>query len=73
MAELTTDGVVRGAGSGTPRIRAESDRIVCEVHDGGQPNDPLAGRRPPRPTQTSMPAVPRPERDSAAGLWLRRR
>ncbi|MFF4037154.1 hypothetical protein [Streptomyces sp. NPDC001816] len=51
MAELTTDSVVHGAGSGTLRIGAESDRIVCEVHDGGQLNDPLVGRRPPHPTQ----------------------
>ncbi|MFD5797256.1 ATP-binding protein [Streptomyces diastatochromogenes] len=51
MAELTTDSVVHGAGSGTLRIGAESDRIVCEVHDGGQLNDPLVGRRPPHPMQ----------------------
>ncbi|MEU2551376.1 hypothetical protein ABZ589_06690 [Streptomyces sp. NPDC013313] len=35
MAELITNSVVYGAGLGTVRIRAESDRIVCEVHDGG--------------------------------------
>ncbi|MFG2607138.1 anti-sigma factor RsbA family regulatory protein [Streptomyces sp. NPDC048514] len=51
VAELTTNSVVHGAGSGTLRIWAESDRIVCEVHDGGQLTDPLAGRRPPDPTQ----------------------
>ncbi|MFJ9733487.1 anti-sigma factor RsbA family regulatory protein [Streptomyces sp. NPDC101169] len=51
VAELTTNSVVHGAGSGTLRIWAESDRIVCEVHDGGQLTDPLAGRRPPSPTQ----------------------
>ncbi|MFD5538400.1 anti-sigma factor RsbA family regulatory protein [Streptomyces sp. NPDC127079] len=51
VAELTTNSVVHGAGSGTLRIWAESDRIVCEVHDGGQLNDPLAGRRPPHPTR----------------------
>ncbi|MEU0177582.1 anti-sigma factor RsbA family regulatory protein [Streptomyces massasporeus] len=51
VAELTTNSVVHGAGSGTLRIWAESDRIVCEVHDGGQLTDPLAGRRPPNPTQ----------------------
>ncbi|MFF4401672.1 hypothetical protein [Streptomyces sp. NPDC001480] len=32
--------MVHGAGSGTLRIWAESDRVVCEVHDGG-----LARRR----------------------------
>ncbi|GAA2534345.1 MULTISPECIES: anti-sigma factor RsbA family regulatory protein [Streptomyces] len=51
VAELTTNSVVHGAGSGTLRIWAESDRIVCEVHDGGRLTDPLAGRRPPNPTQ----------------------
>jgi anti-sigma regulatory factor (Ser/Thr protein kinase) len=51
VAELTTNSVVHGAGSDTLRIGAESDRIVCEVHDSGQLNDPLAGRRPSHPTQ----------------------
>ncbi|MER8001040.1 ATP-binding protein [Streptomyces sp. NPDC095613] len=51
MAELTTDSVVHGVGSDTLRIGAESDRIVCEVHDSGQLKDPLAARRPPHPTQ----------------------
>ncbi|WP_251091362.1 anti-sigma factor RsbA family regulatory protein [Streptomyces sp. Caat 7-52] len=51
VAELTTNSVVHGAGSGTLRIWAESDRIICEVHDGGQMTDPLAGRRPANPTQ----------------------
>ncbi|MGV9930877.1 hypothetical protein ACWDY4_09880 [Streptomyces olivaceoviridis] len=50
MSEPTTGSVVHGAGSGTLWIWAESDRVVCEVHDGGRLNDPL-GRRPPRPTQ----------------------
>lgn len=50
-AELTTNSVVHGAGSGTLRIWPESDRVVLEVHDGGQLTDPLAGRRPPNPTQ----------------------
>ncbi|WP_439334052.1 hypothetical protein [Streptomyces griseofuscus] len=82
MAELTTNSVVHGAGSDTLRIGAESDRIVCEVHDSGQPNDPLAGGVRCHPDllgwlptlcPTSMPAALRPERDRAAGLWLRRR
>ncbi|MFJ7146739.1 anti-sigma factor RsbA family regulatory protein [Streptomyces sp. NPDC100445] len=51
VAELTTNSVVHGAGTGTLRIWTENDRIVCEVHDGGQLTDPLAGRRPPNPTQ----------------------
>ncbi|MFK8907146.1 anti-sigma factor RsbA family regulatory protein [Streptomyces sp. YS-3] len=51
VAELTTNSIVHGAGWGTLRIWAENGRIVCEVHDGGQLTDPLAGRRPPHPTQ----------------------
>jgi anti-sigma regulatory factor (Ser/Thr protein kinase) len=51
VAELTTNSVVHGAGSGTLRIWAESGQLVCEVHDGGRLTDPLAGRRPPNPTQ----------------------
>ncbi|MFE9476889.1 hypothetical protein [Streptomyces griseofuscus] len=82
MAELTTNSVVHGAGSDTLRIGAESDRIVCEVHDNGQLNDPLAGGVRCHPDllgwlptlcPTLMPAALRPERDRAAGLWLRRR
>ncbi|MEW2623409.1 ATP-binding protein [Streptomyces sp. NPDC048106] len=60
MAELTTNSVVHGAGSGALRIGTESDRIVCEVHDGGQLNDPLAARRPPpaarRPPHPTQPS-----------------
>jgi anti-sigma regulatory factor (Ser/Thr protein kinase) len=51
VAELTTNSVVHGGGSGTLRIWAESGQLVCEVHDGGQLTDSLAGRRPPNPTQ----------------------
>ncbi|OQQ15593.1 anti-sigma regulatory factor [Streptomyces sp. M41(2017)] len=51
VAELTTNSVVHGGGSGTLRIWAESEQIVCEVQDAGRLNDPLAGRRPLRPEQ----------------------
>lgn len=51
VAELTTNSVVHGAGSGILRMWAEDGRVVCEVHDGGQLTDPLAGRRPPHPTR----------------------
>ncbi|MFC4502170.1 MULTISPECIES: anti-sigma factor RsbA family regulatory protein [Streptomyces] len=47
MAELTTNSVLHGGGSGTLRIWAEGEQIVCEVQDGGRLTDPLAGRRPP--------------------------
>ncbi|MDQ1045257.1 sensor histidine kinase [Streptomyces sp. V4I2] len=45
-AELTTNSVVHGGGSGTLRVWAEDERVVCEVHDKGRLADPLAGRRP---------------------------
>jgi anti-sigma regulatory factor (Ser/Thr protein kinase) len=51
VAELTTNSVVHGGGSGTLRIWAESEQIVCEVRDEGHLTDPLAGRRPVRPDQ----------------------
>ena len=51
VAELTTNSVVHGGGSGTPRLWAEDTHIVCEVTDGGRLTDPLAGRRPAPPAR----------------------
>lgn len=45
-AELTTNSVVHGGGSGTLRVWAEDGYVVCEVHDKGRLADPLAGRCP---------------------------
>ncbi|NNN34551.1 sensor histidine kinase [Streptomyces sp. S3(2020)] len=45
-AELTTNSVVHGGGSGTLRVWAEDGYTVCEVRDKGRLADPLAGRRP---------------------------
>jgi anti-sigma regulatory factor (Ser/Thr protein kinase) len=47
VAELTTNSVVHGGGTGTLRVWADGHRIVCEVHDRVRLTDPLAGRRPP--------------------------
>ncbi|MET9575944.1 anti-sigma factor RsbA family regulatory protein [Streptomyces sp. DT199] len=45
-AELTTNSVVHGGGSGVLRVWAEDGYVVCEVRDEGQLADILAGRRP---------------------------
>ncbi|MEU0967038.1 sensor histidine kinase [Streptomyces sp. NPDC005917] len=45
-AELTTNSVVHGGGSGTLWVWGEGGYVVCEVADKGHLADPLAGRRP---------------------------
>ncbi|MFJ4084649.1 anti-sigma factor RsbA family regulatory protein [Streptomyces iakyrus] len=45
-AELTTNSVVHGGGSGVLRVWAEDGYVVCEVRDEGRLADVLAGRRP---------------------------
>ncbi|MCK8431925.1 sensor histidine kinase [Streptomyces sp. D2-8] len=45
-AELTTNSVVHGGGSGVLRVWAEDGYVVCEVRDEGHLADLLAGRRP---------------------------
>ncbi|MEU7161411.1 anti-sigma factor RsbA family regulatory protein [Streptomyces chrestomyceticus] len=46
VAELTTNSVVHGGGSGTLRVWGEERQVVCEVRDHGRLTDPMAGRRP---------------------------
>ncbi|MFF7894009.1 anti-sigma factor RsbA family regulatory protein [Streptomyces sp. NPDC007907] len=45
-AELTTNSVVHGGGSGVLRVWSEDGYVVCEVRDDGRLGDALAGRRP---------------------------
>ncbi|MET9368598.1 anti-sigma factor RsbA family regulatory protein [Streptomyces griseoflavus] len=45
-AELTTNSVLHGGGSGVLRVWGEDGRVLCEVRDAGRFTDPLAGRRP---------------------------
>jgi len=47
VAELSTNSVVHGGGSGLLRVWAEDGHVVCEVRDRGHLTDLLAGRRPP--------------------------
>ncbi|MFD5099683.1 anti-sigma factor RsbA family regulatory protein [Streptomyces albidochromogenes] len=46
VAELTTNSVVHGGGSGTIRVWSDGGQMMCEVRDQGHLSDPLAGRRP---------------------------
>ncbi|MFK4105819.1 anti-sigma factor RsbA family regulatory protein [Streptomyces sp. NPDC019531] len=50
-AELTTNSVLHGGGSGVLRVWAEDGYVVCEVRDQGRLTDLLAGRRPPARAQ----------------------
>ncbi|MFJ8826698.1 anti-sigma factor RsbA family regulatory protein [Streptomyces sp. NPDC102467] len=47
VAELTTNSVVHAGGQGALRIWAQNQHVICEVHDAGLLDDPLAGRRLP--------------------------
>ncbi|MGH3498481.1 MAG: ATP-binding protein [Nocardioidaceae bacterium] len=47
--ELVTNSLLHGGGRGRLRIWADPDAFVCEVHDAGRIDDPLVGRRAPRP------------------------
>ncbi|PSM42667.1 anti-sigma regulatory factor [Streptomyces dioscori] len=51
VAELTTNSVVHGGGSGTVYVWGEGGQVVCEVRDEGELKDALAGRRPSPPAQ----------------------
>ena len=46
VAELATNSVLHGGGSGALGVWAEDGYVVCEVRDKGHLADPLAGRRP---------------------------
>ncbi|MEU8029246.1 anti-sigma factor RsbA family regulatory protein [Streptomyces sp. NPDC049099] len=45
-AELTTNSVLHGGGTGGLTVWAEGGYVLCEVRDKGRLADPLAGRRP---------------------------
>ncbi|KMS84556.1 MULTISPECIES: anti-sigma factor RsbA family regulatory protein [Streptomyces] len=45
-AELTTNSVIHGGGTGVLTVWPEGGHVLCEVRDKGRLADPLAGRRP---------------------------
>ena len=49
--ELAANSVRHAGGIGVLRAWTENGAAVCEVRDTGHIQDPLAGRRPPRPGQ----------------------
>ncbi len=57
--ELAANSIRHGGGHGTLRLWLDGSDVVCEVHDQGQVNDPLIGRRRPQPTA-----------QGGAGLWI---
>jgi anti-sigma regulatory factor (Ser/Thr protein kinase) len=59
VSELATNSVRHGGGQGTLRVWTEAETLLCEVHDRGRIEDPLAGRI--RPTL---------DQHAGRGLWL---
>jgi anti-sigma regulatory factor (Ser/Thr protein kinase) len=57
--ELATNSVRHGGGHGIVRLWREDGRVICEVRDGGQIDDPLIDRR--RPVQYQF---------GGWGLWI---
>ncbi|WP_051579447.1 anti-sigma factor RsbA family regulatory protein [Pseudonocardia acaciae] len=59
--EVASNAVEHGYGVGQLQMWQQSDRLVCEVHDGGTLDEPLPGLRPPHPS------APR-----GRGIWIAR-
>jgi anti-sigma regulatory factor (Ser/Thr protein kinase) len=57
--EAATNALVHGRRPARLRAWRDRDRLVCEISDGGRLEDPLAGRRRPKP-----------EWPGGRGLWL---
>jgi anti-sigma regulatory factor (Ser/Thr protein kinase) len=51
VCEAATNSLRHGGGRGVLRMWREPSSVVCEVRDGGRIEDPLVGRRLPRPDQ----------------------
>jgi len=59
LNEVTTNSILHGGGTGTLRMWRQDDKVVAEIHDAGDFDQPLADRRAPGPSTID----PR-------GLWL---
>ena len=57
--EVATNSIRHGGGFGTLRVWAGTRWLVCEIEDRGRIDDPLAGRREPKPGQ-----------ENGRGLWI---
>jgi anti-sigma regulatory factor (Ser/Thr protein kinase) len=57
--EVASNSVRHGGGRGILRIWLDPEAVVCDVRDGGRLDDPMVGRRRPRPEQAG-----------GRGLWM---
>jgi anti-sigma regulatory factor (Ser/Thr protein kinase) len=57
--EVATNSIRHGGGFGTLRVWAGTRWLVCEIEDRGRIDDPLVGRREPKPGQ-----------EGGRGLWI---
>lgn len=57
--ELATNSVRHGGGTGTLRMWAEADTLICEVLDSGHITESHMGQAPPPP-----------EQHTGRGLWV---
>jgi anti-sigma regulatory factor (Ser/Thr protein kinase) len=53
VTELVTNSLVHTDGGCQLELWRDGEQVVCSVRDQGQLTDPLAGRRPPGPSQLS--------------------
>jgi anti-sigma regulatory factor (Ser/Thr protein kinase) len=59
VCEVATNSIQHGGGEGTLDVWDEDGELVCAVRDGGRIEDPLVGRKRPRPDQPG-----------GRGLWI---
>ena len=57
--EVASNSVCHGGGRGILRIWLDPEAVVCDVRDAGRLDDPMVGRRRPRPEQAG-----------GRGLWM---